>query len=95
MKGLKGKKNGTEILRLLKLAERAGWRLEERKSGITMVYPADGSQAFAVHCTYGSPAALRNVTRLFTRAGLDVSPEAYKRAKKRSAGSGRAVGAGR
>lgn len=84
MKG-RYKKDGDGIRKLLRAARSRGWRIEERKSG-TMVFPSDGSQAFLVHGTYGSSKALKNVEKLFARAGLDVRGGLQKGRKEDSRG---------
>lgn len=57
---------------LVREAERAGWRTEDAKDGVTC-YPPDGSRPLTVHGTNRRRNWLdRNVRAQFRRAGLDV-----------------------
>ncbi len=60
-----------DLKRILKAAERQGWRVELQKSGHYKLYAPDGENVVATGSTPGAASALRNLLARMRRYGFE------------------------
>ena len=60
-----------EIREIVREAERQGWRVERRKSGVSQLYAPDGENIVTAHSTPSDRRALRNMIANMRQFGFE------------------------